>query len=72
MISEFGDNTNSYCSFESKETALLHSENGNLQQRVNVLTHEVRGDEEKRRGDRGRMGDMMEKKENPLSFKSTL
>lgn len=43
MISEFGENTNSYCSFESKETALLHSENGNLQQRVNVLTHEVRG-----------------------------
>lgn len=51
MISEFGDNTNSYCSFESKETALLHSENGNLQQRVNVLTHEVRrGGEEGRRG----------------------
>ncbi|KAG7227743.1 hypothetical protein INR49_029508 [Caranx melampygus] len=40
MISEFGEDTNSYCSFESKETALLHSENGNLQQRVNVLTHE--------------------------------
>lgn len=48
MISEFGEDTNSYCSFESKETALLHSENGNLQQRVNVLTHEVR--EEERRG----------------------
>lgn len=42
MISEFGEDTNSYCSFESKETALLQSENGNLQQRVNVLTHEVR------------------------------
>lgn len=42
MINEFGEDTNSYCSFESKETALLHSENGNLQQRVNVLTHEVR------------------------------
>lgn len=42
MISEFGEDTNSYCSFESKETALLHSENGNLQQRVNILTHEVR------------------------------
>ncbi|KAG7507799.1 TANK-binding kinase 1-binding protein 1 [Solea senegalensis] len=41
MINEFGDDTNSYCSFESKETALLHSENGNLQQRVNVLTHEL-------------------------------
>uniref|UniRef100_A0A673BHN9 TBK1 binding protein 1 n=1 Tax=Sphaeramia orbicularis TaxID=375764 RepID=A0A673BHN9_9TELE len=41
MISEFGDDSNSYCSFESKETALLHSENGNLQQRVNVLTHEL-------------------------------
>lgn len=43
MISEFGENANSYCSFESKETALLHSENDNLQQRVNALTHEVRG-----------------------------
>lgn len=41
VIGEFGENTNSYCSFETKETALLHSENGNLQQRVNVLTHEV-------------------------------
>lgn len=40
MISEFGEN--SYCSFESKETALLHSENDSLQQRVNALTHEVR------------------------------
>lgn len=46
MISEFGENTNSYCSFESKETALLHSENDGLQQRVNVLTHEVRGSQE--------------------------
>lgn len=53
MISEFGENTNSYCSFESKETALLQSENGNLQQRVNVLTHEVRG-ETRARG-RGRV-----------------
>lgn len=50
MISEFGENTNSYCSFESKETALLHSENGNLQQRVNVLTHEVRRGDDKREG----------------------
>uniref|UniRef100_A0A3B3BD42 TBK1 binding protein 1 n=1 Tax=Oryzias melastigma TaxID=30732 RepID=A0A3B3BD42_ORYME len=41
MISEFGEDTNSYCSFESKETVLLQSENGNLQQRVNVLTHEL-------------------------------
>ncbi|XP_068439113.1 TANK-binding kinase 1-binding protein 1 isoform X2 [Clinocottus analis] len=41
MINEFGEDTNSYCSFESKETALLHSENGSLQQRVNVLTHEL-------------------------------
>ncbi|XP_054616885.1 TANK-binding kinase 1-binding protein 1 [Dunckerocampus dactyliophorus] len=41
MISEFGEDTNSYCSFESKETALLHSENDNLQQRVNMLTHEL-------------------------------
>lgn len=43
MINGFGEDTNSYCSFESKETALLQSENGNLQQRVSVLTHEVRG-----------------------------
>lgn len=42
MINEFGEDTNSYCSFESKETAMLHSENGSLQQRVNALTHEVR------------------------------
>ncbi|PWA21687.1 hypothetical protein CCH79_00003331 [Gambusia affinis] len=41
MISEFGEDTNSYCSFESKDTALLQSENGNLHQRVNVLTHEL-------------------------------
>nr|XP_046224814.1 TANK-binding kinase 1-binding protein 1 [Oncorhynchus gorbuscha] len=41
MISEFGENRNSYCSFESKENALLQSENGNLQQRVNALTHEA-------------------------------
>lgn len=58
MINEFGEDTNSYCSFESKETALLHSENGNLQQRVNILTHEVRG-EMRTRGEteRGRAGD---------------
>lgn len=43
MIGEFGENANSYCSFERKETALLHSENDNLQQRVNALTHEVGG-----------------------------
>ncbi|XP_045558441.1 TANK-binding kinase 1-binding protein 1 [Salmo salar] len=41
MISEFGEDRNSYCSFESKENALLQSENGNLQQRVNALTHEA-------------------------------
>nr|XP_061808017.1 TANK-binding kinase 1-binding protein 1-like [Nerophis lumbriciformis] len=41
MIGEFGEDANSYCSFESKETALLHSENDNLQQRVNILTHEL-------------------------------
>ncbi|KAM9773449.1 TANK-binding kinase 1-binding protein 1 isoform X1 [Syngnathus typhle] len=41
MISEFAEDANSYCSFESKETALLHSENDNLQQRVNILTHEL-------------------------------
>ncbi|KAG9346241.1 hypothetical protein JZ751_008066 [Albula glossodonta] len=41
MISEFGEDRNSYCSFEPKETALLQSENGSLQQRVNTLTHET-------------------------------
>ncbi|CAB1337968.1 unnamed protein product, partial [Coregonus sp. 'balchen'] len=41
MISEFGEDRNSYCSFESKETALLKSEKSNLQQRVNALTHET-------------------------------
>ncbi|KAM6951899.1 TANK-binding kinase 1-binding protein 1 [Aplochiton taeniatus] len=41
MISEFGEDRNSYCSFETKESALLHSENGNLQQRINALTHEL-------------------------------
>ncbi|XP_028989334.1 TANK-binding kinase 1-binding protein 1 [Betta splendens] len=41
MISEFGEDSNSYCSFESKETVLLQTENGNLQQRVTVLTHEL-------------------------------
>ncbi|KAM4624256.1 TANK-binding kinase 1-binding protein 1 [Polymixia lowei] len=40
MISEFGEDSN-YCSFETQETALLQSENGNLQQRVNALTHEL-------------------------------
>jgi len=43
MISEFGEDRNSYCSFEPKDTALLQSENGSLQQRVNMLTLEVRG-----------------------------
>ncbi|XP_028331506.1 TANK-binding kinase 1-binding protein 1 [Gouania willdenowi] len=47
MISEFGEDTNSYCSFESKDTALLQSENGNLQQRVNVLTHELQKGKER-------------------------
>lgn len=41
MISEFVEDRNSYCSFEAKETALLQSENGNLQQRVGALAHEV-------------------------------
>ncbi|XP_071266425.1 TANK-binding kinase 1-binding protein 1-like [Salvelinus alpinus] len=41
MISEFGEDRNSYCSFESKETTLLQSENGNLQQKVSTLTHEL-------------------------------
>ncbi|XP_028845585.1 TANK-binding kinase 1-binding protein 1 [Denticeps clupeoides] len=47
MISEFGDDRKSYCSFESKETALLQSENGNLQQRVNILTHELQKSKER-------------------------
>ncbi|XP_051522759.1 TANK-binding kinase 1-binding protein 1-like isoform X2 [Myxocyprinus asiaticus] len=40
MISEFGEDRNSYCSFEPKDTALLQSENGSLQQRVSMLTLE--------------------------------
>lgn len=44
MINDFGEDRNSYCSFEPKDTALLQSENGNLQQRINILTHEVRGE----------------------------
>lgn len=44
MINDFGEDRNSYCSFEPKDTALLQSENGNLQQRINILTHEVRRD----------------------------
>ncbi|XP_062383038.1 TANK-binding kinase 1-binding protein 1 [Sardina pilchardus] len=47
MISEFGEDRNSYCSFEPKETALLQSENGNLQQRVNMLTHELQKSKER-------------------------
>lgn len=43
-INDFGEDRNSYCSFEPKDTALLQSENDNLQQRINILTHEVRGD----------------------------
>lgn len=62
MISEFGENTNSYCSFESKETALLHSENGNLQQRVNVLTHEVSGEMRTRGGESWEGGERWERK----------
>ncbi|KAI1887137.1 hypothetical protein AGOR_G00203030 [Albula goreensis] len=47
MISEFGEDRNSYCSFEPKETALLQSENGSLQQRVNTLTHELQKSKER-------------------------
>ncbi|KAG7492400.1 hypothetical protein MATL_G00013950 [Megalops atlanticus] len=47
MISEFGEDRNSYCSFEPKETALLQSENGNLQQRINTLTHELQKSKER-------------------------
>ncbi|XP_016106426.1 TANK-binding kinase 1-binding protein 1-like [Sinocyclocheilus grahami] len=47
MISEFGDDRNSYCSFEPKDTALLQSENGSLQQRVNILTLELQKSKER-------------------------
>lgn len=47
MISEFGDDRNSYCSFETKDTALLQSENGSLQQRVNMLTLELQKSKER-------------------------
>ncbi|KAA0725109.1 TANK-binding kinase 1-binding protein 1 [Triplophysa tibetana] len=47
MISEFGDDRNSYCSFETKDTALLHSENGSLQQRVNMLSLELQKGKER-------------------------
>ncbi|KAK2876373.1 hypothetical protein QQF64_004844 [Cirrhinus molitorella] len=47
MISEFGDDRNSYCSFEPKDTALLQSENGSLQQRVNMLTLELQKSKER-------------------------
>ncbi|XP_052467545.1 TANK-binding kinase 1-binding protein 1-like isoform X1 [Carassius gibelio] len=47
MISEFGDEINSYCSFEPKDTVLLQSENGSLQQRVNMLTLELQKSKER-------------------------
>ncbi|XP_076855319.1 TANK-binding kinase 1-binding protein 1 [Brachyhypopomus gauderio] len=47
MIGDFGDDRNSYCSFEPKDTALLQSENGNLQQRINILTHELQKSKER-------------------------
>ncbi|CAM4710488.1 hypothetical protein PO909_012677 [Leuciscus waleckii] len=47
MISEFGEDRNSYCSFEPKDTALLQSENGSLQQRVNMLTLELQKSKER-------------------------
>uniref|UniRef100_A0A673LKY8 TANK-binding kinase 1-binding protein 1-like n=1 Tax=Sinocyclocheilus rhinocerous TaxID=307959 RepID=A0A673LKY8_9TELE len=47
MISEFGDDRNSYCSFEPKDTVLLQSENGSLQQRVNMLTLELQKSKER-------------------------
>ncbi|XP_016110431.1 TANK-binding kinase 1-binding protein 1-like, partial [Sinocyclocheilus grahami] len=47
MISEFGDDRNSYCSFEPKDTVLLQSENGSLQQRVNMLTLELQTSKER-------------------------
>nr|XP_015217757.1 PREDICTED: TANK-binding kinase 1-binding protein 1 [Lepisosteus oculatus] len=46
-ISDFGEERNSYCSFESKETALLQSENGSLQRQVNQLTHELQKSKER-------------------------
>ncbi|XP_051959083.1 TANK-binding kinase 1-binding protein 1-like [Xyrauchen texanus] len=47
MISEFGEDRNSYCSFEPKDTALLQSENGSLQQRVNMLNLELQKSKER-------------------------
>ncbi|MBN3305453.1 TBKB1 protein, partial [Amia calva] len=47
MIGDFGEDRNSYCSFESKETALLQSENGSLQQQVNQLTRELQKSKER-------------------------
>uniref|UniRef100_A0A8C1KFQ5 TBK1 binding protein 1 n=1 Tax=Cyprinus carpio TaxID=7962 RepID=A0A8C1KFQ5_CYPCA len=47
MIGEFGDDRNSYCSFEPKDTVLLQSENGSLQQRVNMLTLELQKSKER-------------------------
>uniref|UniRef100_A0A8C9TAC4 TBK1 binding protein 1 n=1 Tax=Scleropages formosus TaxID=113540 RepID=A0A8C9TAC4_SCLFO len=47
MIGEFGEDRNSYCSFEPKETVLLQSENENLQQKVNTLTQELQKSKER-------------------------
>ncbi|KAG7325106.1 hypothetical protein KOW79_011422 [Hemibagrus wyckioides] len=46
-INDFGEDRNSYCSFEPKDTALLQSENDNLQQRINILTHELQKSKER-------------------------
>ncbi|KAK3529649.1 hypothetical protein QTP70_033725 [Hemibagrus guttatus] len=46
-INDFGEDRNSYCSFEPKDTALLQSENDNLQQRINILTHELQKGKER-------------------------
>ncbi|MFT7796352.1 TANK-binding kinase 1-binding protein 1 [Arapaima gigas] len=47
MIGEFGEDRNSYCSFEPKEAVLLQSENENLQQKVNTLTQELQKSKER-------------------------
>ncbi|XP_041122899.1 LOW QUALITY PROTEIN: TANK-binding kinase 1-binding protein 1-like [Polyodon spathula] len=44
MISDFSDDRNSYCSFETKETSLL---NNSLQQQLNQLQHELQNSKER-------------------------
>ncbi|MGH0168186.1 UNVERIFIED_CONTAM: hypothetical protein FKN15_006286 [Acipenser sinensis] len=44
MISDFSDDRNSYCSFETKDTSLL---NNSLQQQLNQLQHELQNGKER-------------------------